>query len=263
MIHPSAIVEQGADVAPDANVGPYAVIESGATVASGCEVAAHAIIRSGTTLEEGVKVDSFAVIGGLPQDLHFDPATRTGVLVGRNTLIREHVTIHRATKAGQNTRVGSNCLLMATCHVAHDCALGDGVILANAVLMGGHVTIGNGAFIGGNAAIHQNVRVGERAMLSMVSRISMDVPPFCMMAERDRLAGLNIVGLRRAGFSREEISEIKRHFHTIYDADGSPRDHAAAIPEEDITCDAARRFIDFFKDGKRGFAHRGKAATED
>jgi len=245
-------------------IGPFAVIESGATVASGCEIGAHAIIRACATLEEGVKVDSFSVIGGVPQDLHFDPATRTGVLVGKNTILREYVTIHRATVPGTQTKVGADCLIMANAHVAHDCVLDESVIMANNVMLAGHVTIGKGAFISGGSGIHQHVRIGERAIIGILSRISRDVPPFCMMVERDHLVGLNMVGLRRANFSREEISEIKRHFHTIYDGGGSPHDKAAAIPDAEIVCASASRFVNFFKTGTRGFAQRtGKPETED
>ena len=153
---------------------------------------------------------------------------------------------------------------MATSHDAHDSTQGDNVILANAVLMGGHVQIGNGAFIGGAAAIHQFVRVGERAMVGGHAGLSRDMPPFCMMAERDRLVGLNIVGLRRAGFSRDEIAEIKHLFHLVFDNEGSPRDNAAVIPENNIKHDCGRRFVDFFKGGKRGFMHTGTiVASQD
>jgi UDP-N-acetylglucosamine acyltransferase len=263
MIHPSAIIEVGAQVAPDVEVGPYAVVESGAVIGAGCRMEAHSVVRRGAVLEEGVVVDCSAVVGGLPQDLHFDPATPSGVVVGRGTVIREHVTIHRATVPGTTTKVGAGCLLMATCHVAHDCQLGDGVILANAVLMGGHVSIGAGAFIGGTAAIHQHVRIGPRAMISGVSRITRDVPPFCMVAERDHLVGLNIVGLRRAGFTRNQIAQIKACYHAIFDEVGNARAKAAAFPTDMATEETTRLFLDFFCGGKRGFVQPGGSAIEE
>lgn len=256
MIHPTAIVESGASVADDATVGPFALIESGAVVGSGCEIAAGVIIRPGTILGSKVRVDSYSVIGGLPQDLHFDPQTKSGVEVGSGTVIREHVTIHRSTMPGGMTKVGANCLLMATCHIAHDCVVGDDVVIANTTLLAGHVTIGNGAFLGGDAAIHQYVRVGDRVMVGGQSALTRDTPPYCLVAERDRLVGLNIVGLRRAGFSRDEIAEIKRLFHLIYDEAGSPKDKALRIPDDEIHYACGHKFVDFFKCGKRGFLHK-------
>lgn len=263
MIHPTAIVENGANVADDVEIGPFAIVESGATIGSGCVMAASSIIRSGVVLGSKVHVDSFAVIGGLPQDLHFDPATNSGVEIGSGTMIREHVTIHRATKPHGMTRVGANCLLMATCHIAHDCVVGDDAVIANQTMLAGHVQIGSGAFIGGNSAIHQFVRVGDRVMMSGNSALTRDVPPFCMIAERDHLVGLNIVGLRRAGFTRDEIAEIKKLFHTVFDSSGSPKDKAAAIPEEDIHFACGHKFVDFFKSGKRGFLHKFDAETTE
>jgi UDP-N-acetylglucosamine acyltransferase len=256
MIHPTAIIENGASVASDAEVGPFAIVEKGAVVGSGCVLAANSILHGSVVLGSKVHVDSFAVIGGLPQDLHFDPSITSGVEIGSGTVIREHVTIHRSTKPNGMTRIGANCLLMATCHVAHDCIVGDDVVIANTTLLAGHVQIGNGAFLGGNSAVHQFVRVGERVMIGGNAGLTRDLPPYCMMSERDRLVGLNIVGLRRAGFSRDEIAEIKKLFHLVYDGKGSPKDKAAAIPAEDMHFACGHKFVDFFKSGKRGFIHK-------
>lgn len=256
MIHPTAIIEDGANVAADASIGPFAIVESGAIIGPGCILEANAIVRKGTTLGAKVRVDCFSVIGGLPQDLHFDPATNSGVEIGSGTAIREHVTVHRSTQPNGMTRVGANCLLMATCHIAHDCVVGDDVVIANGTMLGGHVQIGSGAFIGGNTSIHQHVRVGDRVMAGGQSGFSMDIPPFCMAAERNHLVGLNIVGLRRAGFSRDEIAEIKHLFHLVYDTPGSPKDKAAAIPEDEIRHACGHKFVNFFKSGKRAFLHK-------
>ena len=256
MIHPTAIVENGAQVADGVEIGPYAIVEKGAIVGSGCILAAGAIIRSGTRLAENVRVDSYSVIGGIPQDLHFDPKTKSGVEVGAGTVIREHVTVHCATSEGGVTKVGAKCLLMATCHIAHDCTVGDGVVIANGVMLAGHVEIGDGAVVGGNSAIHQFVRVGTHVMLSGQSAFTRDVPPYCLAALRDHLAGLNLVGLRRSGFTREEIAELKELFHLVFDNGGSPRDNAAAIPADKILYDCGRLFVDFFKTGKRGFLRK-------
>ena len=142
MIHPSAQVHPSARLAPDVEVGPFAIVEAGATLGAGCRLAAHAIVKARAELGAGVRVDHFAVVGGDPQDLSFDPATESGTRIGDRTVIREHVTVHRATKAGENTVIGADGLLMAGSHVAHDCVLGDHVILANGCMLGGHVHVG-------------------------------------------------------------------------------------------------------------------------
>ena len=146
-------------------IHPTAIVEDGAQLGAGCVIHPHAIVTRHCVLGDGVVVHPFAVVGGDPQDLSFDPATRSGVRIGARTVIREHVTIHRATKADGWTEVGAGCFLMVSCHVAHDCRLADKVIMANAVLLAGHVQIGEGAFVGGGAAVHQFGRIGEGAMI--------------------------------------------------------------------------------------------------
>ena len=173
-------------------IHPTALIQEGARLGIGCVIHAHAVISRYCELEEAVTVHPFAVIGGDPQDLSFDAGTESAVRVGARTVIREHVTISRATKAGACTEIGADCFLMASCHVAHDCRIGDRVVIANAVLLAGHVQIGDRAFLGGGA------------------RISRDIAPFTLVTERNALIGLNVVGLRRRGFKRDVIEEIKR-----------------------------------------------------
>jgi UDP-N-acetylglucosamine acyltransferase len=259
MIHPSAIVDKGATIGANVEIGQHAVVEKGAIVGNGCKIGANAIVHCGVILGDNVTLDVGAVVGGLPQDIHFDPATKSGVSIGEGSVLREYVTVHRATTPGSNTSIGKNCYLMANAHIAHDCIVGDGAIIANAVLLAGFVTIGGGAFVGGAACFHQHVRVGERCMVGGMAGVTRDLPPFCMSAERDRLVGLNIVGLRRAGLTREEIAEIKKLFHLVYDAGGSPRDKALAIAPSEVAHDCGKRFVEFFKSGKRGFLHFGSS----
>jgi UDP-N-acetylglucosamine acyltransferase len=249
------------------NVHPTAIIEDGAQLGAGCVVHAYAIILRHAVLGDGVVVHPFAVVGGDPQDLRFDPATVSGARVGARTVLREHVTIHRSTKPDGWTEVGADCFLMAGSHVAHDCRIADKAILANAVLLAGHVQVGEGAFIGGGAAIHQFTRIGEGAMVGGAARVSLDVPPFTMMAERDEIVGLNVVGLRRRGLPRATVEELKRAFREVNVPVGSMREiAAAALASGAYASGEARRYLEFFGAGKRNVARarrRGAEAESD
>lgn len=247
------------------SIHPTAIIEDGAKLGAGCVVHAHAVIKRHAILGDGVKVHEFAVIGGDPQFLKFDPATESGVQVGAGTVIREHVTINRAIHAGQVTRVGARGFLMAGAHVGHDCHVGDDVVLANSVLLAGHVEVGPNCFLGGGAAFHQFVRVGEGAMVGGLARITRDIAPFLIAAERDEVSGFNGVGLKRRGFSRETIAELKDCFAAVF-AGGDPRKLAAARSAAGVQTPEARRFLEFFAGGKRGFIRpvtRATAAAAD
>ena len=249
----------------ETTVHPTALIEEGARLGAGCVIHAHAIVTRHTELGAGVVVHPFAVVGGDPQDLRFDTATRSGVRIGAGTVIREHVTVHRATQAGGCTEVGAGCYLMIGSHVAHDCRLADKVILANAVLLAGHVHIGEGAFLGGSALIHQFARIGEGAMVGGGARVSQDVPPFTMVTERDELIGLNVVGLRRRGLSRQTLQELKRALRAVNVTVGNVRELAtAALASGEFASGEARRFLEFYASGRRGFvrSRRDVAAAD-
>jgi UDP-N-acetylglucosamine acyltransferase len=232
MIHPTAIIEDGARISVDVQIGAYAVI------------------KAGTCLAAGVRVHEHAVLGGDPQDHHFDPATASGVEVGPGVVIREGVTIHRATRPGTSTRIGEAALLMANSHVGHDCCVGQGATLANGVLLGGFVQVGAGAFLGGNAVFHQWVRLGQGAIVSGGSRIAHDVPPFIMAEGYSRAAGLNLIGLKRSNTPSEAISELKQCYRAVFFHSGNPAQLA-------INCrpktEQGRAFVEFFKGSQRGF----------
>lgn len=244
------------------DVHATAIVESGATLGEDVVLRAGAIIRGGTVLGARVVVHSYAVIGGEPQDLRFDPATASGVVVGEGTTIREFVTINRATRAGTSTTVGAGCFLMTGVHLAHDVRLGEAVILANNVLLAGHVTVGDRTFMGGGAAVHQFCRIGEGAMVAGLARITEDVAPFTMVAERDEVIGLNLVGLKRRGVSRATIAQLKEAFRHVYFTPGNIRVVAAQVltalaePEPET-----RRFLEFFAAGKRGFVRPRRGAV--
>ena len=241
-----------------------AIVEAGATLGSDVVLRAGAIIRSGATLGDRVVVHSYAVIGGEPQDLRFDPATPSGVAVGEGTTIREFVTINRATRSGTSTTVGPGCFLMAGVHLAHDVRLGEAVILANNVLLAGHVAVGDRTFIGGGAAVHQFCRIGEGAMVAGLARITEDVAPFTMVAERDEVIGLNLVGLKRRGVSRVAIQQLTEAFRRVYFTPGNIRAVAAqALAELAAGEPEARRFLEFFAGGKRGFVRPRREVALD
>jgi UDP-N-acetylglucosamine acyltransferase len=242
------------------NVHPTAIVEDGAELGEGCVVHAYAIVTRQVILGDGVVVHPHAVVGGNPQDLRFDTSLATGVRIGARTVIREHVTIHRATRPGGWTEVGADCFLMIGCHIAHDCRLADRVIVANNVLFAGHIQVGQGAFIGGGAVMHQFSRIGEGAMVGGASRVSQDVPPFSMVTERDEIIGLNVVGLRRRGLPRTTIEELKRAFREINVPVGNMREiAAAALASGTYRSDEARRYLEFFGAGKRGIARARRA----
>lgn len=241
------------------SVHPRAIIEDGVQLGAGCVVHAHAIIRKHSVLGDGVVVHPGAVVGGDPQYLKFDPAIASGVRVGAGTVIRENVTINRSIHAGKDTVVGARCFLMACSHVGHDSELADDVVLANNVMLAGHVTVGRFTFVGGGAGIHQFVRIGEGVMVGGLTRLTKDVAPFLLVAERDEVPGFNVVGLKRRGFSRETIRELKDCFRAVF-AGGDPRKIAAARLAAGIAGAEARCFLEFFADGKRGFVRPVAAA---
>jgi UDP-N-acetylglucosamine acyltransferase len=237
------------------SIHPTAIVEPGAQLGADCEVHPYAIVKRGAVLGDRVVVHPFAVVGGDPQDLKFKPGTKSGARIGAGTKIREYVTVNCATEAGAFTEIGENCLLMACCHVAHDCVVGRNVVLANAVLLAGHVAVADHVILGGGAACHQFVRIGEGTIVGGLSRITLDLPPFAMVAERDELSGLNLVGLRRRGASREAIAELKEAFRTVYATAGNIREIAAkALASGKFQAPETRRFLEFFAGGQRGFA---------
>jgi UDP-N-acetylglucosamine acyltransferase len=199
-IHPTAIVAPGARLGSGVQVGPYAVIEDNTEIGDGCLIDTHAVIRRYTRLGAGNRVHPGAVLGGLPQDLGFDPASESGVIVGDGNTFREGVTVSRATRIGEATRIGSNGYFMNNSHVGHDCVVGDHNILAANVLLGGHVQVGERVFFGGGAVVHQFCRIGSYAMIRGMAGVNKDVLPYSLVGGAPiRHYRLNTVGLRRNG----------------------------------------------------------------
>ena len=236
-------------------IHPTALVEPGAQLGVDCEIMAYAIVTKHCVLGDRVVVHPFAVLGGDPQYLKFDRALATGVRIGADTVIREHVTINRSIHAGGFTTVGENCFFMAASHAAHDCAVGNNVVFANAALLAGHVSVGDNTFLGGGAAVHQFCRIGESVMVAGHASITRDVPHFTMVAERDEVIGFNVVGLRRRAVPRAAIAELKAAFREVYFTPGNIRTvAAAALARGDFSSGEARRFLAFFTEGKRSFA---------
>jgi UDP-N-acetylglucosamine acyltransferase len=216
IIHPTAVVAEDALLGADVKVGPYAVIESGAVLGDGCVVEAHAFISRWVRMGTGNTVGVGAVLGGNPQDLRFDPATESYVQIGNGNQFREHCTLHRGSKPGGVTLVGDGNFLMVGVHLGHDVQLGNKTVLANGVMLGGHVSVEDGVFFGGGTLVHQFVRIGKLAITQGNSSLSKDLPPFLMASELNAVVGLNVVGLKRAGFSSEQRSEVKEAFSWVY-----------------------------------------------
>lgn len=244
-------------------IHPTAIVEPGAQLGVDCEIMAYAVVTRHSVLGDRVVVHPFAVVGGDPQYLKFDRASETGVQIGAGTVLREHVTISRSIHPGKATILGERCFLMAASHVGHDCELGNDVVLANAVLLAGHVSVGGHTFMGGAAAVHQFCRIGEGVMVAGHAAITRDVPPFTMVAERDDVIGFNLVGLKRRGLSRAAIAELKAAFHDVYFIPGNIREVAAQrLAANTFGSPEVRRFLEFFAGGKRSFARVRRAAPE-
>lgn len=216
MIHSTALIDPRAKIDPTAEIGPYVVIDGAAEVGAGCKIEAHAQLVGHVVVGEGTRIGRGAVIGGEPQDLGFDPATESSVILGKNNVIREHVTIHRGSKEGGVTRIGDGNFLMVGCHLAHDVVLGDQNILANGVLLAGHIQMGNHTFMGGGAVFHQFLRIGDFCVVQGNGSFSKDIPHFCAAQRINRITGLNVVGLRRQGFTSEDRQSIKELFDLLF-----------------------------------------------
>lgn len=215
-IHPTALVSPGASIGSDVCIGAYAIIGDHTVVGDGCRIEPHAQILPGVEMGSGNLIDRGAVIGGNPQSIGFNPATTSGVRIGNNNVIREHVTVHRSIRDGGFTVIGDGNFLMAGCHVGHDSVLGNQNVVANAVLIAGHVTTGNRCFLGGGAVFHQFIRIGDCAMAQGNSSFSADVPPYCIVSGLNTVNGLNATGLKRAGFTPAERLALRRAWHHVY-----------------------------------------------
>jgi UDP-N-acetylglucosamine acyltransferase len=215
-IHSTALVDPAAQLASDVEVGPGAIIESGAVIGEGCRIQARAVITGHVRMGARNIVGYGAIIGADPQDFSFKPGTPTYVEIGDDNVIREYATIHRATKEAGATRIGNNNFLMVGVHMGHDSSVANRVVMANNVLLAGHVEVQDGAVLGGGSVFHQFIRVGRLCMVRGGERFGMDIPPYLVAYGTNLVAGLNAIGLKRAGFSPETRKEIRKAFQLLY-----------------------------------------------
>ncbi|GDX78507.1 acyl-[acyl-carrier-protein]--UDP-N-acetylglucosamine O-acyltransferase [Deltaproteobacteria bacterium] len=252
-IHPTAIVDPRAQLGADVELGPYAVIEGAVKLGARVQVHAHGMVRGDTEIGADSKVYSFACIGGDPQDLKYR-GEPTRLVVGERNSFREFTTVNRGTASGGAiTRIGNDNLFMANTHVAHDCTVGDHCVFANSVAIAGHVTIQDRVVLGGLAAVHQQGRIGRCAMVGGGGMAAQDVPPFTIaQGDRARLVGLNVVGLRRAGFSREVMSALKNAYRELFQAGMPLRIAAEQVRAFYNDVPEVIELVDFLETSQRG-----------
>ena len=253
-VHPTAIVEAGAALAPDVVVDAYALIGPRVRLEAGVHVGPHAVLEGRTRVGEGTRIFAHACIGGVPQDRAF-AGEPTELEIGRKNVIREHVTIHVGTpRGGGCTRLGDDNLVMNSAHIAHDCQIGSHCIIASFSGLAGHVIVEDHAVLGAYTGVHQFARVGESVMSASGAKLSLDAPPFALVAgDRARLAGLNGVGLRRRGMSRATIQALKHAFHLIFNSKLRLEEAAARVAEELEGVPEVERLVRFLLKSERGF----------
>lgn len=259
-IHPTAIVDKKAEIDPTAEIGPFCVIDAHVHIGPGCRLMHNVFVTGWTRIEENGVVHAGAIVGHEPQDAKYK-GERTFCRIGRNVTLREYVTIHRGTDPESETVVGDDCLLLAGAHVAHNCTLGRGVTLINNALLAGHVSVHDRTVISGSTVVHQFVRIGTLAMIPGNGRVIMDVVPYALLDVEGRVAGINRIGLRRAGFSREAISAVRDVYRAYFNRHGTYDERRAALanlpPSEALT-----HFQEFLSvDSRRGIAGRSKRSA--
>lgn len=259
-IHPTAVISPQADLDQNVNVGPYAIINENVRIGAGTTIEGHAVISGPTTIGENNTISSFATVGAAPQDLKYK-GEPTELIIGNNNRIREYASLHRGTvQGGGKTVIGDNNLLMSYIHIAHDCIIGDHVVMSNAATMAGHVKVGDYAIIGGLVAVHQFGRVGKHSYIGGISGITQDVPPYVIIAgtrNQARISGINKVGLKRRGFSRETISNIDAAFRIIFRSPDLLLKDALQMTREVVPdCPEVEDMIRFFEESERGVARK-------
>jgi len=255
-IHSTAIVHPKAKLGDNIEVGPFTVIEEDVEIGDGTKIGSHAGIYNGARIGKNVKIFQGASISNYPQDLKF-AGEQTFFFVGDNTTIREFVTLHKGTTATGKSSLGSNCLLMAYTHIAHDCHIGDNCILANAVQIGGHVHIDDFVIIGGSTPVHQFSKIGMHAMIGGGFRVTVDIPPYVLAGgEPLRYSGLNVIGLRRRGFSNEEIAIMKNAYSIIFGKELNFSDALKKVKELYPNSLVINNILKFFEDSTRAILKR-------
>ena len=251
MIHATAIIDSKAEVPVSVSVGPFVVIDAGVKIGEGCSIGPFVHLTGDTTLGKRNIIHGGAIIGDAPQDLNYK-GEPTRLRIGDDNIFREHVTLHRSNSLEEDTIIGSHNFFMADSHVGHNAVVGDHTILANGALVGGHAVIGDQVFLSSNCGIHQFVRIGTLAMMQGNSGVSQDVPPFTMVVfGMNMMCGLNTVGLRRAGFTPEQRSELKACYKRVFMEGGNIGQVVKQALEETLG-EKAREMLEFIAASTRG-----------
>lgn len=247
-IHPTAVVENGAEIADDVSIGPFCVVGPDVKLSAGVTLMSHVVVAGRTEIGPGTRIFPFASIGNDPQDLkyHGEPSMLS---IGARNVIREHVTINPGTEGGgMKTTIGDECLFMVGAHVAHDCDIGNNVILVNNATLAGHVVIDSWAIVGGLSAVHQFVRIGKHAMIGGMTGVEHDVIPYgTVIGNRARLEGLNLVGLKRRGFSRDVIHDLRKAYRMIFAEEGTLAERLQDVVEDFSANEPVMEIVSFIK----------------
>jgi UDP-N-acetylglucosamine acyltransferase len=249
-IHSTALVDPAAKMGSDVEVGPYSVVGPEAKIGDKTVIQSHVVIEGDVTIGSGNLIGHGAIIGGAPQDLGFSPDRKTRIEIGVDNVIREYCTIHRGSPDGSATKIGDKNFLMVGVHVGHNCEIGNNVIIANNCLLAGHVIVDDGAFLGGGSTFHQHMHVGRLVMVQGSSAFGKDLPPFTMAAERNTIFGVNVIGLKRAGFSAKDRDEIKAAFKLLYTSGLNISQALEKAAKRDLAA-PAREFFDFVANAKK------------
>lgn len=252
-IHPTAMVSPESELADDVVIGPYCVLTGRVRLDEGVRLLGNVYVNGPVSIGKRTVAYPFVCVGFGPQDVKFKPGMVTaGVEIGSDCILREHVTVHASTSQEAPTRIGDRMFMMGSTHVAHDCVIGNDVTFVNGAKVAGHVVIENNVTLGGNAVIHQFCRIGRLVMMSGDCAVSLDVPPFCMVNERNRIGGLNQVGLRRSGMPREHITELRRAFRDVLRPSLPRKEAIQILRERGATCPPLLELAEFIVTTKRG-----------
>jgi UDP-N-acetylglucosamine acyltransferase len=261
-IHHTAIVDPNAKIGADVHIGPFSIVGPDVTIGDNTILHSHVVIEGEVAIGRGNFIGHGAIIGAPPQDVSFSPERKTKVEIGDENIIREYCTIHRGSADGSVTKIGHKNFLMAGAHIGHNCVIGNNVAIANNCLLAGHVRVDDGAFLGGGSTFHQFMHIGRLVMVQGSSAFGKDIPPFVIAAERNYVFGVNVVGLRRAGFSAKERDEIKQAFKLVY-LTGLNTSQALDKATTMTFGVPAREFLDFVASSKKRGICPFKRGTSD
>ena len=256
MIHPAAIIDLKAEIGEGVEIGPFSIIEKDVSIGEGTKIGPHVVIREGTRIGKRCQIFQFASIGEAPQAVAYR-GEKTSIFIGDQNIIREFVTLHRGTvKGGGKTVIGDDNFLMAYSHVAHDCQIGNQVVMANGATLGGHIMIEDYAILGGLGAIHQFCRIGAHALISGLTGVSLDIPPFMLASgSRAKLFGLNLVGLKRHHFSEETLKALKKAYRIIFRSSLTLEKAMKKVGEDEIfQTPEVQHLLQFIQRSKRGIS---------